>query len=236
MKYIRKTTAPADFLLWCFEQKKLGLNYKYTYLPRDEKASLQKQLVIEQRGLCGYTMKKISILTSHVEHIKPQNECLKDKDEKDLDYHNVLACFPKIGKSKCLFGAEKKGGWWDAGLFVSPLLDSCELKFIYTLEGKVIPCGANISASTKTIQVLNLTEKTLTEERKKAIEDFIFGNPSDPHSGPLSFAEAHKAIDEIHLPDPTGQLYEFCIAIHDALYEYLDILKKITSPAHTSIP
>jgi len=222
VKYIRKTVAPADFVSWCDTQRALGLNYNYGRLPNPEKGNLHQSLVEEQGSICGYTMKRVSKADSHIEHIKPQHICLLGED---LDYHNLLACFPRGGLSaKCPFGAQYKDNWWDDGGrdFVSPLNSFCELKFTYNLKGEISPTNSKSIPATKTIEVLKLDEASLTEDRRKSIEVFIYGED------PISPDDADKAIDAIYKPDAHGILYEFCIAIHDALYEYLDIFKKIT--------
>jgi len=224
MKNIKKTAAPAGFITWCLATKASGVNYNYSSLPNPEKGDLHNALTIEQGEICGYSMKRISKTTSHIEHIKPQHECIKYCDEKDLDYNNVLSCYPKPGKGKCVFGAEQKSSWWNIGLFISPINDSCELKFIYNLKGEINPCGCSIAASQKTIDVLKLDEPSLTFDRKKAIEEFLYGHDG---ASPLSCVDAKRAIDAIYKPNMSGVLYEYCIAIHDALFEYLDILKKV---------
>lgn len=226
MKHIKKTSPPASFIAWCVAQKAIGLNYKYSSLPNPEKGDLHQALTIEQGLICGYTMKRIAQSISHIEHIKPQHQCIKDRDEKDLDYNNMLACYPKLGGIRCSFGAEPKGNWWDDKLFISPTDSSCELKFIYNIKGEIYPSGSRVPASQKTINVLVLGDPSLVFDRKKAIEDFIYGVGG---TSPLSWVDANKAIDSIYKPNLSGDFYEFCIAIHDALFEYLDILKKAAS-------
>lgn len=221
MKYIEKTNPPEEYLTWCEIQHALGVNYNYDSLPSERKENLHELLLKEQGEICGYTMKRIKKKSSHIEHIKPQNECKKEKGA-DLDYYNLIACFPQNG-SKCSYGAVKKGGWWEnnGNDFLSPLNKLCELRVIFYLDGKVTPTNSQSTSTEKTISILNLDEPTLVEERKRSIEEFIFGEE------PLNPIQADNAIDIIYLPNEEGRLPEFCIAIHDALYEYLDLLKKL---------
>ncbi len=220
MKHIQKTIAPFTYLKWCCTQRNLGVNYNFKSLPTNIKQILHKKLGEEQGFICGYSMKRIYISNSHLEHLYPQTLCALGQD---LRYHNLIACFPKpvSGGSKCPFGAEQKGPWWDALLFISPLNDSCELKFVFNLKGEISASGNNITASNKTIEKLKLDDPSLTNDRKLAIDDFIFG------SGGLSVSDVKTAIDSIYQVDASGEFYEYCIAIHDALFEYWDLLKKI---------
>jgi uncharacterized protein (TIGR02646 family) len=222
MKYINKTNPPQTYSDWCNTQRDLGVNYSFGSLQNPEKEDLHRTLVKEQGHLCAYTMKRISYENSHLEHIHPQHHC---QNGLDLEYTNLIACFPKGNlKSKCSYGAQKKDNWWANGgsEFISPLNENCELKFFFSLNGEISPARSNCSKAITTIRVLNLNEESLVYDRKKSIEEFIFGTQDL-----LSPAEADHAIDEIWRPNEGGILHEFCIAIHDALYEYLDIFPKL---------
>jgi len=218
MKSIAKSTPPADYKLWYNTQKALGVNFNYGSFLNPERKNLKEFMVEGQGYLCAYTMKRISKIDSHIEHIVPQTLCSVGQD---VDYINLLACHPKPNSGKCTFGAHQKDKWWDAVLLVSPLNGSCELKFVFNLNGEISSSGNNIAASQETIKRLKLDEPSLTNERKLAINDFIFGN------GGLTISDVILAIDSIYKINAGGEYYEYCIAIHDALFEYWDLIKKI---------
>jgi uncharacterized protein (TIGR02646 family) len=222
MKCINKSNPPKSYSIWLEKQETLGVNYNFGSLQNPEKGDLHKALVEEQGALCAYTMKRISLSSSHLEHIFPQHLCARGQD---LDYMNLLACFPR--ESQCGFGARKKDDWWEnAGVdFVSPLNDSCELKFCYGIGGEIYPTNAASTAAKKTIEVLKLDDESLVNDRKNAIAEFLFGiDLENPDT--LSLEDAERAINYIYKPNAQGILREFCIAIHDALYEYIEIVHK----------
>src|SRR5664280_2728308 len=109
MKCIHKTSAPNEYLTWCQIQKNLGTNYNFTSLPNPEKGILHDTLLSEQGYICGYTMKLITKALSHIEHMKPQHVCLQEGLGLDVDYFNMIACYPQKGmKSNCRYGAQAK--------------------------------------------------------------------------------------------------------------------------------
>lgn len=222
MKHIVKTNAPNEFICWCDTQKQLGVNCNYKSLPKDIKDPLHKFLLTEQGSICGYTMKRVDTKSSHVEHIKPQHVCISEGKAEDLEYCNLIACYPRSGmKAICRYGAQKKDNWRGDD-FLSPLNDACELRFIYYLNGEIEATRNQRQKTLNTISVLKLDEPSLTNDRKTAIQEFVFGVDG---ASPLTPNEAKTAIDLIYKPNDEGLLHEFCIAIHDALYEYIDIFQ-----------
>lgn len=227
MRYISKTKAPDEYTNWCDTQRNLGLNYNYRRLPGDIKRKFLSTLLLEQGFICGYTMKRIDANTTHVEHIKPQHICIIEGPGVDLDYFNLIACFPKEGmKSHCRYGAQAKDKWWQNGGtdFLSPVKDNCETELIFNLNGEINPRNNWTNRIRNTINVLKLDDPSLTNDRKKSIQEFVFG---DDGTNPLSPEDVEVAIDKITKPNSEGILPEFCIAIRDALNEYVNILGKI---------
>ena len=107
MKHIQKAGAPRGYSQWCANVA--GTNKAdYRELPATEKQALLAALIIEQGALCAYTMRRIGADSAHVEHIKPESRCRADQPESDLDYGNMVACFPRDGmKRACRYGARK---------------------------------------------------------------------------------------------------------------------------------
>lgn len=225
MKYIKKQGAPAKYLTWC--KKTAGTNEEdYRNLRNPEKDCLKKVLLKEQGFLCAYTQRRISLPSSHIEHIKPESLCRKEKVGSDLDYNNMVACYPRDGmKNPYRYGAPLKDDWWEneGKEFVSPLNKTCEKRFLYTKDGNILPVDNHASA-TKTIEILNLNHPSLVEDRKNVIKEFIYGQTGD---FPLSPKKTLKAIDEIYNLSNEGQLKAYCVAIHHGLEEHKRILEKI---------
>jgi uncharacterized protein (TIGR02646 family) len=225
MKYIQKAGSPHSYANW---RTAVAGTRKADYreIPNSEKAKLLTALISEQGAICAYTMKRISPALAHIEHIKPETRCRADRVESDLDYDNLVACFPRHGMpSRYRYGAQRKDSWWDSNgaQFVSPLHPTCEHLFYFGLDGTIRAVGNSIAART-TITVLALDHDSLTEDRMRVIEEFIFGASGD---APLSTANAHRAHDNICDRNPHGSLYEFCVALRDALEQHLAMLRKL---------
>ena len=170
-------------------------------------------------------MRRIDAGCSHIEHIKPETLCRAEQQGSDLEYNNLVACFPRDGMSKSYrYGAQKKDDWWDDGgsSFVSPLNAVCEKRFQFNLAGE-IKAVHNRKDARITIDVLGLDHPTLEEDRKLAIEQFIYGQSG---SSPLSPAQTQQAKNRILLADGDDRFRGFCVAILHALQEYESALQK----------
>jgi len=221
LKYIRKGGSPRAYSEWCAVVA--GTHQAdWREVRADEKRQVLASMIAEQGGLCAYTMRRIDEQSSHVEHVKPKNRCRQDRPGSDLDYGNLVACFPREGP--CQYGAQRKGGWWedDGAQFVSPLHPVCEQVFRFRLDGGVEAIGNRIDATT-TIKVLGLDDRSLTEERQRVIDEFIYG-PTRSH--PMSRALARRALERICDRGPDGTFNVFCVALRGALNAYLDHLAK----------
>lgn len=221
MKNIQKNGCPPKYLQWCREVAGTKREI-YKELRGAEKESLFDALIAEQGSICGYTMKRIDRDRAHIEHIKPQSLCRAECQGKDLEYTNLIACYPRDGmKTRYRYGAQNKDDWWenDGKDFVSPLYHDCENHFHFDLNGNV--SSSDIAGAT-TIGVLALNHKSLSEERKRVIEEFIYGPDKKE---PLSQAKAIRARSEICNQDGEGRYYEFAIAIKDALQQYLNVIE-----------
>jgi uncharacterized protein (TIGR02646 family) len=224
MKKINKARQPQQYTNWRNEATGKE-NEDYRYMPGDIRRVLLQALNEEQGYLCGYTMRKISAETSHVEHIKPESICREEERGSDLDYVNLIACHPKKAeknKTQFLYGAIYKDKWWvDEGReFISPLNPHCELRFDFNLKGEIVPLTKEAK---KTIEVLGLDHKALTEDRRRAIVEFIYGSKGD---APISGIKATQAIGSIVERNNDGSFYVFCIAIQKALHQYIVNLEK----------
>ena len=225
MKYIKKTGPPHSYKIWRSQVRGTG-GEDYSQLKNPQKADLHRNLLKEQGWLCAYTMQRIDLDTSHIEHIKPESVCRLEQVGLDLDYNNLVTCFPREGmKKRNRYGAPKKDHWWknDGVDFVSPLHPMCEKRFSFQLDGTISAVNHHFAA-TQTIQLLGLSHPTLTDVRKRVIDQFLYGPSGDD---PLSHAQAHRAKDDICTRSADGCFHEFCVAIRNALDEYLKNLQRV---------
>ncbi len=224
MKRIVKKGAPKMYVDWCKAIEGTE-NEDYRNLQNPEKEKLHETLLNEQGCLCGYTMRRIQKSTSHIEHIKPQTLCRDELTGSDLNYLNLLACFPKEGMvANYRYGAQFKGHWWDNNgkEFISPLSSQCENLITFNLKGEVKAYQDNPNAK-QTIHILQLDNPILTDDRRQAIKEFIFGSSG---ANPISVHKAMQAINGI-TSKRNGEFVEFCIAIKYALIEYVQKLEKM---------
>jgi uncharacterized protein (TIGR02646 family) len=217
MRRITKSHAPKKLQDWCDDNK--DLNHSYTdLLGTKAHAALKEKLLGEQGALCAYTGRAITDETSHVEHIKPQNKCA---EWEDVEYRNVVACFPADGGDTSYgYGAPIKGGWWDAAKFISPLEDDCERRFRFAWSGHIHPCSDDHEAAKSTIEVLKLNNEELRKLRKARIDGF-FGFGAKTKTRPLSISEAKVAHANIDSVNATGHLQEFCFVLKQLLPKYI---------------
>lgn len=233
MKYIRKAGCPHAYSQWCSAVSGTSKS-DWREVPLDQKTELLKAMNKEQGWLCAYTLRRIDADSSHVEHIKPQSRCRADVHGSDLDHSNLVACFPRDGmKTAYRYGAQLKDSWWDddGAAFVSPLQSNCESFFRCGLNGK-IKAVRNRAAAETTIEVLGLNHDSLKEDRRRVIEEFVYGPTG---TDPISLARTRRALDAICDREPNGRFYEFCVAIRDALEEYLSYLQKRSSKRKQAI-
>lgn len=217
MRRIIKSHAPKELQKWRDTNK----DHNHTYqdlLGSDAFDALKEKLLEEQGALCAYTGRAITTGTSHVEHLKPQNKCV---EWEDVEYRNVVACFPADGgDSSYGYGAPVKGGWWDEANFVSPLAADCERRFRFAWSGHVHPWPGDHKAAEETIKVLGLETEGLRELREARIKGF-FGFGARTRTRPLSLADAKKALANIDHVDAAGRLREFCFVLKQLLPKYI---------------
>lgn len=218
MKKVTKTHTPQKLTEWCNENREV--NHKYEHLLGTEAhQDLKSKLLQEQGWLCAYTGRSIDSATSHVEHIKPQNDCA---EWEDVEYRNLIACFPAGGGDTSYgYGAPVKAGWWDEQQFVTPLSSECERRFRFVWSGHVHPNPKEHVGAIETIKVLGLDEKSLCQLRRARIDGF-FGFGQRTRARPLSIKDAEAALATIESRDNNGRLQEFCFVIKQLLEKYIE--------------
>lgn len=181
MRRIIKTHAPQQLTQWRNENRDTNHSYQ-DLIGTEVHQALKEKLLKEQGCICAYTGRAVDKTSCHVEHLKPRNKCT---DWEEVDYRNVVACFPADGGDTSYgYGAPLKAGWWDETLFVSPLADDCERRFKFTWSGHIYPNPEDHQGAKKTIEILGLDNEELKRLRKSRISGF-FGFGRRSRSKPL---------------------------------------------------
>ena len=219
MRRIVKNSQPPALAKW--RKKTAGTAwFNYEGLKQEPKLreTVIKALLKEQGGLCAYTGIAIDAATCHVEHVKAQDHCPAGSGD-DVDYNNMVACFPQPNVG-CPFGAVEKGSWpppAEAKDFVSPLQVGCEGKFYYLYDGKIK--ARSSQAAEKTIEKLALDHKQLENYRRQAIRGALNKNGQ---LLTLKDAEATLAT----LARQTGKLDPFLFVVVNALQNHINQVNK----------
>ena len=207
MRYIRKSPPPKAFVEWrCANPG----NCSYADIP--DKESLRRALIEDQGGLCAYTMKRITLENSHIEHFYPQSG--PDK-ARAVDYANLFACYPGSGV-QCSFGAVAKG---DRLLPCGPGTRHVEDRFLFRADGSVV--GTDSEAS-ECISILNLQDPLLVEERRSVVDGII----ELYERGNLTIGKIESELRRLCAPEKGARLPEYCVVRERFLSKCLEKLKK----------
>ncbi len=214
MRSIRKTHQPEELKQWLKDNKDLDCCYG-ALRGKPAHTALKEKLLKEQHYLCAYTGRRISINSSHCEHLKPQNKCV---GTEDVSYKNIVACFPKDGGDESYgYGAPIKKGQWNPALFLSPCSSNAERKYRFSWSGKINPTNSSDKQAIYTIDLLKLDHPELSKLRKSAIKGFFgFNKPGKE----LTKKQAHILLRKIDTPTSNGQLRPFCFILKQLLNKY----------------
>ena len=217
MRRVVKTNAPPELIQWASDNRELNHGYA-DLVGTNAHHKLKEKLLSEQGGLCAYTGRVISADSCHVEHLKPQTKCT---EWEDVDYKNVVACFPADGGDVTHgYGAPVKGGWWVEPEFVSPLMDGCERRFSFSWSGHVYPNPEGHVAARITIEKLGLDNEGLKDLRHAQIRGF-FGLGARTRARPLSVSQAAIALRQIDAINHSESLVAFCFVLKQLLPKYI---------------
>jgi uncharacterized protein (TIGR02646 family) len=136
MREISAEPEPPELTQWraAFQS---DINFGYKLIHSELLLTIKTALLAEQRGLCAYTGIGIIQDNSHIEHLNPQDFC---KRGEDLEYANLVACYPGPNAQYVSFGAVRKANWpapEQRHLFVSPRSRGCETRFAFNLRGEI---------------------------------------------------------------------------------------------------
>ncbi|MCU6376398.1 hypothetical protein [Morganella morganii] len=252
MRSLNNKTEPRELLDWKSDNRLTPENLEYGKASFPAEA-VRRALLAQQYYLCAYTLIRLkkpeecdtnnqTRESCHIEHILPQTrgklikeqrngdevrEVIKFTAGEDIDFHNMVACYPpSISKIHCGYGAHYKGDYdpYDHPDFLSPLMPNIESHFTFSDKG-------HIESSTKkgqeTIRALQLDHTELCCWRKEVINGAIY--PKGTHRDPISAADARRLADNVLQPSADGRLREFCVAIHQVALKHADKLERRAS-------
>lgn len=223
MRWIQKSNEPRPLVEWRNRYRN-DVNFGYSLMRGDHEVvnAINHSLLMEQGSICAYTGRRIRQGSFHIEHLKAQAHCQRGED---VDYRNIVACFPGPNHPEELeYGARKKGDWpspdeWH--LFLSPLERSCEARLSFNLKGE-IQAGDTDEAAQQTIQRLGLDHPELTALRREAIRGAI---EVGSHSK-LRLPEARKRLRMLEQASG-NELEPFCFVLIHALKKHIRRLEYI---------
>ena len=192
MRYINKAESPSFF-----EECKQSLSDSNRWEAFSEnqplsrcKQQLHRHLPDEQSGLCAYCEREVTTSNSHIEHVYPKSTY----PDKMFDYQNlVTSCNgdscpitgPNIYKPEDIQSCgHRKSDLLEEQLFLSPLVHvDIGSYFIYNKTSCAIkPSKKNPSKASYTIDLLNLDNSRLSNERFNARAALIQATKSFPGS------------------------------------------------------
>ena len=225
MKHIIKTHEPPELQQWFEEQPVVDdrrINCRYGNLDSSTKDCIRDSLLIDQGWLCCYTGIRITKITSHIEHFKPQSLSRQLGDHDDVSYVNMFLAYPQNtpGAKKCPFGAEARGHWYEPDLFINPLDVHCEQSFTYTYSGEMQSAVIGNEAARTTITRLNLNDGKLKELRSARIDAMLL----DDRDGGLTIGDLEMIMSAMEQRDDQGMFLEFCFVIR---YICADLLRRV---------
>ena len=160
MRAITKGAQPHELIRWRADNAALPQNLIYGAGAFPGEA-VRNSLLAEQLHLCAYTMRQLKTAAQcqvqgldtrascHIEHFLPQ--CRKVPGE-DIDYQNMVACFPPSQSNvACDFGAHAKADFDPSnGGFVSPLSPAAGAS---VATGSVKVCSASSRARGASLKI-----------------------------------------------------------------------------------
>ncbi len=211
MKRIFKQDPPAAYRDWLVND---GQGVRYRGNETVIRSHCLKSLIREQRGICCYSGISILDEDAHIEHLYPYSESEKNGTHEDMDYGNMMACYPKTGG--CRFGGMKKG---QDIIEVTPFDSDCEDRFTFTLEGEIKTARDTDEPAERTIKTLGLDDGTLTDKRRSVISERL-------ERRKLSDSQIQDLKEQMRRPDSDGNYAHFCFVIEKACDDALRIRAK----------
>lgn len=218
MRFIKKQKPPKSLQNWiAANQGRQTGKPTYRNIPGNVLAEIRLALLSEQGWLCAYTMIAIrNAEASHIEHVLAQAYF----PDQQVKYANMLACHPGTeGQANCEFGALAKGGKIVTSMnFLSPLIPSCETRFVYETNGAIRTAQSDDQVANATIDALKLDHPILQKMRKEAVEAAGFTLRA---AKPATVKETRAFLKTCTPSGNLGRLPEFCGALGQLGADYL---------------
>ncbi|MDO4551697.1 MAG: retron system putative HNH endonuclease [Planctomycetia bacterium] len=198
MKHIQKDTPPASFVQCLKEKPKMNWDDFCRPAYIGVKQDLGNSLRREQGYLCCYCEQEIVKGISHIEHFRPKSLF----PQFSLTYTNLLASCNGCGKKEdTSCGVKKRDIFFEE--IVSPTDEKCEKRFIYTMDGQILPRDENDEYAWQTIAILGLNVPKLRRRREMVFQEMEVLQELLP-------AEEFRKYIEIRLQKtPHGRFCEF---------------------------
>lgn len=199
MKRIVKDPEPQDFSKWK-EKDHMAHRPRWKRVPTPIKQKIHESLIREQGFLCCYCESSVTAAESHIEHFRPKHKYRS----RQLDYDNLLcSCQRELSPGEPRHCGNRKKGWFDANLLVSPLAPDCEDRFIFTAKGDIFPRRDDDAGARVTIKKLSLNLPKLRALRAAAVAELCH----------LSQTEIRRLLTS----GADGRLLEFYTTIEQVL-------------------
>lgn len=226
MKHIVKNEEPVEFTAWkdqeaaslelCYEREKGAAKCAWYLLPSNEpeipedgityfsKKMLKDALLEEQGGICAFCMAGLE--NNHhctFDHLQPKEN---NPRNNTFDYQNLLACCSGIVTEGAALNYKEdlrhcNNKKEDKTIPITPLMVDCESKFLYTIDGVVLPAHENDDQTITTIERLGLNSKILEKRRKDTIYHYLYPDvPTEDKTNPprrITKEEAKTKIAEL---------------------------------------
>jgi hypothetical protein len=149
----------------------------------------------------------------HIEHLLPQSRKVPGED---VDYKNMLACYPPSQSAvACEFGAHAKADFDPiTGGFVSPLSPNAQAHFKFVERGRAEGITAD---GASTIRVLNLNHQTLVNDRAAVIKGAL-----KPRGKKLTAQAARRLAQQVLQPHAQLRLSAYCVAIAQTALQHAE--------------
>lgn len=198
MKHVAKGQPPESLERW---KSLASADWQPTYpsLRNPEKGELHLALLIEQGWVCCYCGRSITQKDSHIEHFRPQEHY----PERALDHDNLHAsCIRETHPGMPLHCGHAKGSELNEGLALSPVDPTCEHRFRYTFDGRLIGTDDNATYMSSLLKL----EIPFLVNRRAAVIEGVF---TEDLLTTLTNEELRTLRDRFAEPDAQGRLPSF---------------------------
>lgn len=224
MRSITKGAQPQELIRWRADNAAFPQNLVYGQGEFPGEA-VRRSLLAEQFHLCAYTMRKLKTATQceaqgsdtrascHIEHVLPQSRRVA---EEDIDYRNMVACYPPSqSAAACDFGARAKADFDPStGGFVSPLVANAADHFSFDERGRV---KGRTEDGRLTVEILKLNHPSLVVDRAAVIKGSL-----QPKGKRLTAQAARRLAQQVLKPDAQLTLPAYCVAIAETALQHAE--------------